>query len=107
MRSQAPAAYWPGITLPATVKNTFGVSADRDLIFDPLIDRLTLPDAGAGLSTQPAMDDIKLELDDLSNRLTSCYNPIADTDSCGPERAALVMKAVCAATIGNAAMLVQ
>ena len=101
------ADYWPGITLPASVKNTFGNSADRDLVFNPLIDRLTLPDAGAGLSTQPAMDDIKLELDDLSNRLTSCYNPIADTDSCGPERAALVMKAVCAATIGNAAMLVQ
>jgi mono/diheme cytochrome c family protein len=101
------ADYWPGVNLPASVKQTFGVSADRNLVFDPLVDRLTLPDAGTGLSSQPAINDIKAELDNLSDRLTACYNPATDSDSCAVSRTNVVMKAVCAAAIGNAAMLVQ
>ena len=102
------AAYWPNISFPASVKNTFGISANRDRVFDPLINRLALPDSsGSGLGTQPSTDDIRAELDDLSDRLTSCYNPNTDTDSCPSGRTNTVLKAVCGAAFGNAAMLVQ
>jgi hypothetical protein len=90
------------------VQDTFGVSANRDLVFDPLVDRLALPDTfGSGLSEQPAISDVKAELSDLTDRLTTCYDPNTDTDSCAISRTNIVIKALCAAAIGNAAMLVQ
>lgn len=102
------AAYWPTISFPASVRNTFGISADRNRVFDPLISRLALPDnLGTGLSQQPTISDIRAELNDLSDTLTACYNPNTNTDNCPSGRTNIVLKALCGATFGNAAMLLQ
>ncbi|NND54345.1 MAG: LamG domain-containing protein [Gammaproteobacteria bacterium] len=102
------AAFWPDFTFPASIGAAFGPSADRDEVFDPLIDRITLPDGfGAGLSTQPDIADFKGELSSLTDRLTTCYNFSTDEDNCEPGRVDTVVKAVCAAALGNAATLMQ
>ena len=102
------ATYWPDFGFPANIGAAFGTPADRDTVFDPLLDRLTLPDAGGiGLATQPDIEDTRGELNWLVDKLTACYNYGTDTDNCDVGRVATTVKAVCAAAIGNAAMLVQ
>ncbi len=106
--SSKRALFWPGLTFPQSVQDTFGVSADRSLVFDPLVNRLALPDPGGnGLSDQPSISDIKAELNALTDTLTACYDPVTDTDNCAISRTNIVIKAVCGAVVGNAAMLVQ
>ena len=80
----------------------------RDLVFDPLVNRIAFPDAlGTGLATQPDIAAMKGELNSLTDQLTACYNFSTGADSCEAGRTNTVVKAVCGATLGNAAMLVQ
>ena len=102
------ATFWPDFTFPASVGAAFGPAADRDDVFAPLVDRITLPDNfGVGLSTQPDIAAFTGELDSLTDRLTACYNFNTDEDNCEAGRTDTVVKAVCAAALGNAAMLMQ
>ncbi len=77
----------------------FNTTVKRDIIFDALISRAI----GSNISTQPSDNEIKTELNDLTDKLVGC------SDDCGvpAERTKTIVKAVCAATIANAAMLVQ
>lgn len=101
-------AFWPDFGFPADINTAFGTGADRDQVFDPLLDRIALPDAfGDGLASQPEIADIRSELNNLTDRLTACYDSGTGTDNCEPGRTDTVVKAVCAAALGNAAMLVQ
>ena len=54
-----------------------------------------------------ASPELKAELNNLTDRLTACYDPDTDTDNCAISRTNTVIKALCAAAIGNGAMLVH
>jgi len=102
------AAFWPDFGFPASLGSAFGPAADRDDVFDPLVDRITLPDTfGTGLSSQPDIATFKGELDALTDRLAACYDFDNNIDSCEAGRTDTIVKAVCAAALGNAAMLMQ
>lgn len=101
-------AFWLGFGFPANVNTAFGAGANRDLVFDPLVNPLVLPDGlNNGLASQPDAALIKSELNALTDRLTACYDTVTDIDNCESGRTNTVVKAVCAAALGNAAMLVQ
>jgi mono/diheme cytochrome c family protein len=98
------ASFWPGVNFDADVNTAFGSQAARDLVFDPLLEAIVLPDAfGVALPSQPTVAEMRGELDALTNRLTVCSN----NNSCEADRTETVVKAVCGAALGNAAMLVQ
>jgi hypothetical protein len=99
---------------PATSRNI----TNRDLLLNPLINRITLPEpSGEGLSSQPSIIEMKGSLNTLIDELVNCRvyadrnNPDAarDISYCAayPNRTETIVKAVCGAAIGNAAMLVQ
>jgi len=93
----ARASYFNGFDFNATANVAFDSTAKRDIIYDALISNAV----GANLATQPSDADIKAELDSLTTKLTACGA------GCDAEKTRTVVKAVCAATIANAAMLVQ
>ena len=123
MGDESTADYWPGFNFGADVATAFGPAssrnvASRDLVLDPLIDRITLPElSGTGLSSQPSITDMKGSLNTLIDELVNCRvysdrnNPNAARNisycTAYPNRTEIVVKAVCGAAIGNAAMLVQ
>ena len=123
MGDESSADYWPGFDFGADVATAFGPAssrnvASRDLVLDPLIDRIALPElSGTGLSSQPSIADMKGSLNTLIDELVNCRvysdrnNPNAARNisycTAYPNRTEIVVKAVCGAAIGNAAMLVQ
>jgi hypothetical protein len=88
------AEFWPGFAWQASPAVAF---ADRGTALDPLLDRMI----GRELATQPDRLAVASELDDLTDRLTACGG------SCEPDRVARVMKGLCAAVLGSAALLVN
>jgi hypothetical protein len=111
--------YWENLSFPgpqtnpsapASMTDLFGLSANRDDILDPLLDRLLFPETPtAGLTSQPDVTAAKTELNNLIGRLTTCYDPVTDTGngSCASNRSNIVLKSVCAAAMGNGGMLIQ
>ncbi len=95
--TSASSSFFSGFNFSETADLAFNSSIKRNLIFDPLISR----SIGTNLLTQPNDAEIKLELNNLTDKLTACGT------TCDVNRTATVVKAVCAATIANAAMLVQ
>ncbi|WP_444998096.1 LamG domain-containing protein [Aliikangiella sp. IMCC44359] len=93
----ARAAYFNGFNFSAPANTAFDNQTKRDQIYDPLITNIM----GSSLSTQPAVADVKTELGNLTTKLTSCGA------GCSSGRTEIVVKAVCAAALGNAALLVQ
>jgi len=93
----ARSSYFSGFNFAETADLAFNSGTKRNLVFDPLISR----SIGSNLLTQPSDLEIKLELNNLTDKLTACGT------ACDANRTATVVKAVCAATIANAAMLVQ
>jgi phosphopantetheinyl transferase len=61
---------------------------------------------GTGLTTQPDSADVTAELDQLILQLTSCATGPAPTCA-SVLRTEQIVKAVCAATLGSAVMLLQ
>jgi hypothetical protein len=100
------AAYFPGFNFGAAPATAFG-GANRDLLIDPLIDRVM----GIGVMTQPDFADVKDELgyatavalgrpDNLIDRLLNSPTiPAPDTRA--------ISKAVCASVVGSAVTLVK
>lgn len=79
-------------------------SARRDMILDPLLTRVMNADPNGNpvnLGTQPDLATVKTELNALIDRLITCGN------SCPADRTKTVVKAVCAAAISNATLLLQ
>ena len=70
-------------------------------VIDPLLDRVL----GLGLESQPKRADAGAELEALIVRLAG---PAACAETtCNVDRTAIVVKAVCAAALGSAALLIQ
>jgi concanavalin A-like lectin/glucanase superfamily protein len=95
--SAARTSYFSGFDFSASANVAFNSAAKRDIIFDALISKTI----GANLSSQPSDAEIKTELNNLTDKLVACGS------SCDANRTGTVVKAVCATTIANAAMLVQ
>lgn len=93
--SSRRASYFPGFNFTATPASAF-TAGGRAQILDPLLDRIL----ASGLSTQPNNADVRAELDSL---ITTLVN----SGGANATRTQTIVKAVCAAAIGNAAMLVQ
>lgn len=99
-------AYFPGFFAsgqpPATANTAFDTPAKRNLVTQPLMDRVM----NTGLTVQPDPLAVGAELDSLIQTLTACATGPAPT--CATSlRSEQIVKAVCAATLGSAAMLVQ
>jgi hypothetical protein len=111
--------YWDAISFPgpqtnpsapATMEDLFGQTANRDDVLDPLLDRLLFPEAPTeGLTSQPDVTAMKMELNNLIGRLNTCYDPATDVanGSCASNRSNIILKSVCAAAMGNGGMLIQ
>lgn len=96
------AIYFTGFNFGETAATAFNNSTKRNQILDPLLNEMM----GTGLASQPDTVDIKGELNDLMDRLTTCAtggSPTCATTS----RTADIVKASCAAVLGSAVMLVQ
>ena len=89
-------AYFPGFNFSAQPGVAFNATG-RNQILDPLLARIL----GANISSQPTDASVRAELNALIDRLSVCGT------SCPANKTASIVKAVCAAGIGGAAMLVQ
>ncbi len=90
-------AYFPGFDFAAAANVAFNGAAQRSLVLNPLITRTLNSNVGS----QPDPADTRVHLDSLIDTLTSCGG------GCPAGRTATVVKAVCAAAVGSAPMLVQ
>ncbi len=99
---QSPASVFAGFDFTAPAGTAFDTPAKRDQIIDPLLDRAL----GSNVATQPDPAAVKTELNALTDHLTACATgpaPSCDT----PARTAEVVKAVCAAVLGSAVVVLQ
>ena len=88
------AAFWPAFEWNRPLATAF---ADSDSFITPLLDRAV----GQGLVTQPDRTAVAQELQSLTDQLSACGG------SCEPDRVMRIMKGLCAAVVGSAAMLVH
>ncbi len=89
-------ALFPGFPFdqPATV--AYGTPASRDLLIDPLVDRMS----GVNVANQPSRAEVRPILDGLIDELIlGC-----DAATCGADRTRTVGKAVCSALLSSAAV---
>jgi len=101
VRDPISSVYFAGFDLNANFNSAFSTPARRSAVIDPLLVRV----ANTALLTMPDVTDMETELNALIDRLIgSC------TGSCAAaplERTKTIVKAVCTAAAGNAAMLLQ
>jgi len=99
--SYFPGFFTPGLP-PAAANTAFDTAGKRDLVIVPLMDRAM----NTNLTDQPDPAEVTIELDSLITKLTACATGPSPT--CATiQRTEEVVKAVCAATMGSAAMLLQ
>ncbi len=94
--SSLRSAFFPGFNFNATAASAFDTNG-RNLVIDSLLVKVL----NTNVSTQPATAGVKAELNNLIDRLTTCGG------SCTADRTKTVVKATCAAAVGNASMLLQ
>jgi len=92
------AAFFPDFDFTDSVNDAF-VLGDRSFVTTPLYEKTM----NTGLAVQPSLVEVETELSNLIDRLISCNS----SNSCSAERTEIVVKATCAAAIGNAGMLLQ
>jgi Concanavalin A-like lectin/glucanases superfamily len=90
------ATYFPGFVFTAAPATAFN-AAGRTIVLDALVGRMVDP----ALGTDPAVADVRTEINSLITRLTACGG------SCPAGRTETVVKASCAALLGSAVTLVQ
>jgi len=88
----ARARFFPGMS---NWSSTLQAQADRDAVIEPLIDRVV-----GNVANQPDPAAVRTELGMLMGQL-------CNSSACGGARTAAVVKAVCGAALGSAAMLIQ
>ena len=89
-------SYFPGFNFSAPASSAFN-PAGRDLVFNPILDRML----GVNVASQPDRALTRAQLDQLTNRLTSCGA------GCAADRTKTVVKAACSAVLGSASTLIQ
>jgi hypothetical protein len=89
----------PPFPFDAPTPTAFATPADRDRIIVPITDRML----GIAVANQPDSSAVQAELDALIDELTlGC-----DAVTCGGERTRTVVKALCAAVLSSAGVLVH
>jgi len=88
------AAYFPGFNFAAAPATAFNASG-RAIVLDALLGRMVDP----ALATDPAVADVRAEIDSLITRLVPGGTTAARTET--------IVKASCAALLGSAVTLVQ
>jgi hypothetical protein len=91
-------AYFSGFDFSQAASSAF-VGQSSDLILNPLMDRVL----GQNLTSQPDRSAVQNELNSLIGRLTDC----SGGKVCDANYTRTIVKAVCAATLGSATILVQ
>ncbi len=91
-------SFFPGFDFNASVFDAF-IIGDHSLITTPLYNR----SMNINIANQPTNVEVETELSSLIDILTVCDA----TNSCSVDRTETVVKAVCAAAVGNAGMLLQ
>ncbi|PCJ47531.1 MAG: ATPase [Gammaproteobacteria bacterium] len=91
-------SFFPGFDFTSSVNDAF-VLGDRSLVTSPLYNKTM----NSNLLSQATSAEVETELSNLMDRLITCDA----TSSCSNDRTEIVVKAVCAAAIGNAGMLLQ
>ncbi len=100
-------AIFPGFDFAATAQTAFNTSAKRDLIIEPLLNRLLAAEVAnasgphTALERQADPNELRLELNQLIDNMISCGS------SCAADRTFTTVKATCAASLGSAVMLLQ
>ncbi|MCP4273416.1 MAG: LamG domain-containing protein [Gammaproteobacteria bacterium] len=92
------AAFFPDFDFSDSVNDAY-VLGDRSYITTPLYEKTM----NTGLVVQPSSVEVETELSNLIDRLISCNS----NNSCSADRTEIVVKATCAAAIGNAGMLIH
>lgn len=103
------ASYFPGFDFNDTNMATAFDNSGRSQIITPLVEHLLAHDLPVGtgypspapLTTQPLSGEIELELNSLIDTMAACGS------GCSASRVTTTAKAVCAAAVGSAVMLVQ
>ena len=91
-------AFFSGFDFSQAASSAF-TDQDKSLIFNPLITKVL----GQNISTQPESSAVANELDTLLERLTDC----SAGKVCDANYTKTVVKALCAATLGSAAVTLQ
>lgn len=92
----ARTAYFPGFVFAASPPVAFS-PAGRDIVLDALVGRMM----AQNVMTEPAVSEVRGELDNLITRLAACGG------SCPAGRTETIVKASCAALLGSAVTLVH
>lgn len=96
-------SYFAGFDFTQPSATAFSV-ANRSKIIDPLMKHLVAAEiGGTALSTQADPVAVRAELNNLIDRMTAC----AANNSCRSDQTYTTVKAVCAASMGSAIMLLQ
>lgn len=96
----------------ASSNTAFDSANKRDRIIDPMLAAMVnvdLLNAANNLQTQPTEASMRTEIEDLIDRFTNCGNArsVPNCSVNSTARTAQVVKAACAAFVGNAADLIQ
>lgn len=95
-------SYFPGFNFAAPANTAFDSDAKKAQIIDPLLQNLLAHEIGGSqLANAPDMAAVESELSDLIDRMTACGG------NCGSNRTATTVKAVCAAAMGSAMILIH
>lgn len=103
----ARSAMFPGFDFGAAATVAFDSSTKRNQIIEPLLARLHANEVADGANPHSKLDgqadpeDLRLELNQLIDNMTSCGS------GCAADRTLTTVKATCAATLGSAVMLLQ
>src|SRR5262249_16638069 len=92
-------AIFPGFDFTATADVAFNTQAKRDLIINPLVDKML----GTGLNNQPGQADVRPVLNTLFDQLTAGCT--AATCPAGTTRN--IVKGVCSAVLSSGALLIH
>jgi len=89
-------AYFPAFDFTAPPTTALATAAQRDLLFDPLFDRMV----SDSLAMQPTRAEVRGALDAMTDQLLApCV-----TGACTAQRTTAIAKSACAAVLGSAAV---
>ncbi|VAW94600.1 FIG00702062: hypothetical protein [hydrothermal vent metagenome] len=96
--------YFPGVTFNDTTSPNmaFSTQPERDLIINPLLERVFNVDGATELTTMPSAANVRAHLNTLMADLTAVC-----VGNCEFARTQIIIKSTCAAAIGSSAMLLQ
>jgi hypothetical protein len=91
------AAFFPGFDFSAAPTTAFATAANRDLIFNPLFDRMV----GDGLVMQPTRAEVRSALDTMTDQLLDRVRDAGRVQRAAHD--ARSSKSACTAVLGSAA----